>query len=296
MLRTRLLVGSLLAALMFGVLVADNFLAPWFPILYVLFVSIAVLGGEELRRLLPDKARPPALLCHAGLQAIVAANWIQPLHDLFPSIIPSGDPWHLILGLIAFFSILAFLREMWVYNESGDAIGRIAFSIFTWIYLGLLSSFLAQVRWLPSGSGSSSRSALALALTIFVPKCCDVGAYLTGRAIGCHRMTPRLSPKKTWEGAAGGLVLANLVVLVGVWFGERPAWFWLKAIGFGVSVGIAGMLGDLAESLLKRESQKKDASQMIPGFGGILDVVDSLLFAAPVAYLWLQSSRFSPLQ
>ncbi|HLW67182.1 MAG TPA: phosphatidate cytidylyltransferase [Gemmataceae bacterium] len=295
MLRTRLLVGSLLAALMFGVLVADNFLAPWFPILYVLFVAIGILGGEELRRLLPEKICPPALLCHAGLQCIIAANWIRPIHDLVSSIVPAIDPWHLIVGLIAVFSILAFMREMWVYNESGEATNRIAFSIFAWVYLGLLSSFLAQIRWLPSGSGSSSRSALALALTIFVPKCCDVGAYLTGRAIGKHRMTPRLSPKKTWEGAAGGLVLANLVALAGVWFGDRPAWFWLKALGFGITVGIAGMLGDLAESLLKRESQKKDASQAVPGFGGVLDVVDSLLFAAPVAYLWLQSPRFSPL-
>jgi phosphatidate cytidylyltransferase len=295
MLRTRLVVGSLLAALMFGVLVADNFLAPWYPFLYLLFVVLAGLGGEELRRMLPAKGRPPSLLCHAGLQFIIAANWIKPLHDLFPSLIPWVDPWHLILALIALFSILAFVREIWAYNESGDATNRVAFSIFIWIYLGLLSSFLAQVRWLPSGSGTTSNTALALALTIFVPKCCDIGAYLTGRAIGKHHMTPRLSPKKTWEGAAGGLVLANLVALAGVSFGERPDWFWLKAIGFGLTVGIAGMLGDLAESLLKREGQKKDASQAVPGFGGVLDVVDSLLFASPIAYLWLQSAKFSPL-
>ncbi|HEV3144856.1 MAG TPA: phosphatidate cytidylyltransferase [Gemmataceae bacterium] len=295
MLRTRLLVGSLLAALVFGILVADSFLAPWFPILYLLFVALAALGGEELRRMLPDKSRPPALLCHAGLQAIVAVNWVRPLHQQFPAFVIWADPWQLLLAAVALFSILAFLHEMWVYNESGDAVGRVAFSIFAWVYLGVLSSFLAQVRWLPSSSGWSRHSAVALALTIFVPKCCDIGAYLTGRALGRRPMTPRLSPKKTWEGAAGGIALAILVAIAGSWFGERPAWFCLKAIGFGLTVAIAGMLGDLAESLLKRDSQKKDASQAIPGFGGVLDVVDSLLFAAPVAYLWLQSREFSPL-
>ena len=295
MLRTRLLVGSLLAALMFGVLVADNFLTPWFPILYLLFVSVAILGGEELRRLLPENRRPPALLCHAGLQAILLANWINPLHDRFPSAFPWTDPWQVILAMLVLFSILAFLRELWVYDESGAATHRVAFSIFTWVYLGLLSSFLAQLRWSPSGTEWKNRAALALALTIFVPKCCDIGAYLIGRRFGRHRMTPRLSPKKTWEGAAGGLALAIVVALFGSWFGDRPAWFWLKAIGFGLTIAIAGMLGDLAESMLKRDSQKKDASQAIPGFGGVLDVIDSLLFAAPVAYVWLEWRELSPL-
>src|SRR5262249_38092023 len=104
-----------------------------------------------------------------------------------------------------------------------------------------------------------------------------------------HRMAPVLSPKKTWEGAVGGVVAAVLAavginnlepVLSGGVF---------VVIGFGLTVGITGLLGDLAESLVKRDCQAKDASQAMPGFGGVLDVVDSIVFAAPVAYWWLRN-------
>ncbi len=99
-------------------------------------------------------------------------------------------------------------------------------------------------------------------------------------------MAPVLSPKKTWEGAAGGLAAAvGATVAINRFQAVLPG---LSAeIGFGLSVGLAGMLGDLAESMIKRDGQHKDASQTVPGFGGVLDVVVSILFAAPVAYLWL---------
>ena len=129
------------------------------------------------------------------------------------------------------------------------------------------------------------RCTVALALTIFVPKCCDIGAYFAGRMLGRHRMTPVLSPKKTWEGLAVGLVVSALAALGLNRFGgglSDPA-----ALGFGLTVGGAGVFGDLAESPLKRDCQKKDASQAVPGFGGVLDVVDSVVFAAPVVSWWL---------
>jgi phosphatidate cytidylyltransferase len=102
-------------------------------------------------------------------------------------------------------------------------------------------------------------------------------------------MAPVLSPKKTWEGLAGGLALSALVAVVinrllpapVVRGGE------VGAAAFGVAVGGAGVLGDLAESFVKRDCRQKDASQVVPGFGGVLDVIDSVLFAAPVAYAWL---------
>jgi phosphatidate cytidylyltransferase len=103
-------------------------------------------------------------------------------------------------------------------------------------------------------------------------------------------MTPVLSPKKTWEGAAGGLLAAVLVTVALDRLGPEPLLrqrWWAEA-GFGLSVGGAGMLGDLAESLVKRDCRQKDASQAVQGFGGILDVIDAVLLAAPVAYFWLK--------
>jgi len=177
--------------------------------------------------------------------------------------------------------LAAFLVEMARYRGQGGSVTRLALAVLVAAYLGLLPSFLAQLRW-PAALGT-----LSLALAIFVPKCCDIGAYFTGRLIGRHRMTPVLSPKKTWEGAAGGLATAVLVAFALNGFAPIIPGGPAGVVAFGLTVGLAGMLGDLAESLVKRDCQQKDASQAVPGFGGVLDVVDAILFAAPVSYVWL---------
>jgi phosphatidate cytidylyltransferase len=99
-------------------------------------------------------------------------------------------------------------------------------------------------------------------------------------------MSPLLSPKKTWQGFTGGMI-ASIAVAVGIQaaFPVIPHG-WIGAVAFGATVGMAGVVGDLAESLIKRDLQTKDASKSVPGFGGVLDVVDSLLCGAPVAYIW----------
>lgn len=294
MLRDRLWTGSLLAGLMIGSLALDSRLAPWFPLLYAVLALVGVLSCRELLTLIPESRQPSALLCHFGVQAIVLANWARPICE-YLSIAPAFSAMPAILAVYVALFLIAILVELRRYDGVGEAGGRIAWTLFVLAYLGVLASFLAQLRWLPPGAGRFNLATLAMMLAIFVPKCCDIGAYTTGRLIGKTPFTPKLSSKKTWEGSIGGLVFAVIVALAGSALGPQSPWWWLKAIGFGVVVGIAGMMGDLAESLLKREIQKKDASNAIPGFGGILDVADSVLFAAPVAYAWLACSWLSPL-
>jgi phosphatidate cytidylyltransferase len=152
-------------------------------------------------------------------------------------------------------------------------------------YLGLLGSFFAKL-------GLHFLRVDVLLLTIFVPKGGDIGAYAFGSLFGRHKMTPLLSPKKTWEGFAGGL-LGSVLVAIGIHvlaptmrIGNGFRFGYLEAVIFGVIVSVVGILGDLAESLIKRDAGAKDAATSIPGFGGLLDVVDSVLFSAPVVYLW----------
>lgn len=289
MFRTRLLVGSVLAGLTLGALLLDDSLSPWFPLLLVLHLVLGVLGAIELIGLFPETRRPPTWLVILGIVGVLAANWARPIHQATPDFFPFTEPWPLIIAVTAGTTLLAFLWEMARFDEPGEAVAKVANATFAVVYLAVLASFLAQLRWLPDSPGQPNRSSHALMLTVFVPKCCDIGAYCTGRLFGRHRMTPRLSPKKTWEGAAGGIALAIATAVGGAALGARPAMWVAKAAGFGLVVGLAGMLGDLAESLIKREGQKKDASQAVPGFGGVLDVIDSLLFAAPVAYCWFHS-------
>jgi phosphatidate cytidylyltransferase len=167
------------------------------------------------------------------------------------------------------------------------SVERMALTWFIIAYVGLLPCFFAQIRWLPDVRTGDWSGSIRLALAAFVPKCCDIGAYFTGKLIGRHPMTPILSPKKTVEGGIGGIVTAILATIgidriAGSVLGESLVW----EIGFGLTVGIAGMIGDLAESLIKRDCQTKDASAVMPGFGGVLDVVDAIIYSAPVSYLW----------
>jgi phosphatidate cytidylyltransferase len=180
------------------------------------------------------------------------------------------------------------------YRAPGKSVVQLAATVLAFAYVGLLVSFLIQLRAVEPGNSSKADDwgLVALVSLIAVVKAGDIGAYTVGRLIGRHKMTPLLSPGKTWEGAAGAVVFAALaawLVLI-LWVERKPspgaaslnAASWVV---YGVLVGLVGLLGDLAESLLKRDLGRKDSSSWMPGFGGVLDVLDSILFAAPVAYL-----------
>jgi phosphatidate cytidylyltransferase len=271
--------GAILAALAAGVLLLDQYIAPWFPFLFGFLLLLAMAGCHELLNLLPVTRRPPALLCYPAVVALIFANWPAHLCD--------RDAWPWVWGTFAAVVLSAFLAEMATFREPGESVTRIALTVWIAAYLGLLPSFFAQLRWLPGPEEGIASGTVALALAIFVPKGCDIGAYFTGRLLGRHPMTPVLSPKKTWEGFVGGMVTAVLVSIGLSRLGTKLQESYWMTIAFGITVGITGVLGDLAESLIKRDSGQKDAAQTVPGYGGILDVVDAVIFAAPVVYWWL---------
>lgn len=124
-------------------------------------------------------------------------------------------------------------------------------------------------------------------MILLVVKFTDIGAYFGGRSLGKRKLIPWLSPGKTWEGLACGLATAAIVGLICalVWRHALSTLKWDKALLFGVIIGGVGQLGDLLESLFKRDAEVKDSGNFIPGFGGLLDVIDSPLLAAPAAYL-----------
>ena len=276
MLRTRLWMGTLLILVALIILFADAYLHPWCPGLFLLAMAAGAVATLELVQLMPEP-RPRSWLCLLGVLALMAANWGSHVTNI-------GQPWLWLFASFMTFLMFTFMVEAAAFREPGGTVIRIASTLFLVAYLAGLAAWLLQLRWLPGHTGT-----FALALAIFVPKMGDSGAYFAGRFLGRHKMTPILSPKKTWEGAAGGLFASLLVALglnalaaaLGV-----PVFTWEVAAGFGLTVGLAGMIGDLMESLIKRDSQRKDASAVMPGFGGVLDVVDSVLFAAPVAYAW----------
>ena len=119
---------------------------------------------------------------------------------------------------------------------------------------------------------------------IFTVKSSDTGAYTLGRLFGKHKFAPKISPGKTWEGLAGAVLFASVVAVLFASFCGIMSW--PAAVVFGVVFAVFGQLADLIESMIKRDAGSKDSSEHVPGFGGILDVIDSLLATAPMAYLF----------
>ncbi|OGX15327.1 MAG: hypothetical protein A2166_04265 [Omnitrophica WOR_2 bacterium RBG_13_41_10] len=162
-------------------------------------------------------------------------------------------------------------------RENSGAIVGISTTIFGVLYISWFLSFMIKIRYLPCGLG-------LFATVIIITKLGDIGAYLVGMRFGKTPLFPRISPKKSIEGAIGGLLFSVLGALS---CKGLMGLAYVHLIFIGVFLGILGQLGDLSESLMKRDCQIKDSSNLVPGIGGVLDLVDSLLFTAPAFYFYM---------
>jgi phosphatidate cytidylyltransferase len=193
----------------------------------------------------------------------------------------------LVTGLVMLVLALALRRP-----NRERLVESMAVTLFGLLYVGWLASHLVLLRELPwiAGVGYSSGWRFVL-LAFFITWSCDTGAYTFGRIFGRTRPWSQISPRKSLEGSIGGLGTAILAAFI------ARAWFapFLRvgdAALLGVGVGICGQVGDLVESLLKRDASHGDSSDIIPGHGGILDRFDSLYFAAPLVYYYLRMVVF----
>ena len=186
----------------------------------------------------------------------------------------------------------AFVMEMRQPVRGLETIITVAASVFGFIYVAYLFHFTERIVFLVPGSGQVP-GALVLLWLVAVTKFTDMGAYLTGTLLGRHKMIPAISPAKTWEGFAGALVFAQLAGC-GLYYcfpaksGLGVLGGWPHVIALGVVIALLTVIGDLAESVLKRSLGAKDSGSMLPGIGGALDLIDSLCFTAPVMYLYLK--------
>jgi phosphatidate cytidylyltransferase len=183
---------------------------------------------------------------------------------------------HIYLALLSAFTILALFLFQYIYSGTSGVIANCGASCFSIIYLGLLSSFVLAIR--------IDFGPLPLLMYVFVVKFADIGAYTIGRLFGKHKFSPRISPGKTWEGMAGAAVMAIIIAVIFTTLSDIMVWS--EAALFGLVLAFIGQLGDLTESMIKRDVEKKDSAKTVPGFGGILDIVDSPLTAAVFAYLF----------
>jgi len=173
-------------------------------------------------------------------------------------------------------SLWALLLYQYFRCGTSGVIANCGASYFSIIYLGLLCAFVVGIR--------IDFGLWGLLMFIIVVKSADIGAYTIGVLFGKHKFSPKISPGKTWEGMGGAVTAA---IIVSFLFGATcDIMAWWSAVIFGIFIAFTGQVGDLVESMMKRDAETKDSSNKVPGFGGILDIIDSPLFAAPFAYLF----------
>ena len=280
---------SLTALVGIPVLVAAAWLgAPW---LTVLVLAAGGVGVWELYRMKPANVGPlPFVLGAAWVVALISAAQAASGRDNF--LIVSG-------GVTAAGSFALLLWFIAFYRTSGNrrvvsfATG-FCYLLGAPLYVGFLLSHALILREI-TGSGTGDEADLGrswLLFAILVTFAVDTGAFLVGRAVGSRPMAPSISPGKTWEGSVGGFVSAVVAALaLGLVFDLGiPAW--QQAVIGGV-VGVVAQWGDLIESKLKRIADVKDAGSIIPGHGGLLDRLDSMLLALPAVY-YLLATVFVP--
>lgn len=202
--------------------------------------------------------------------------------------------WLLDVLFIALLVIGGLLIQLRKAVEGKDTIIEVAVTVLGFVYVPVLFSFLARLLFLPEG-GVGVPGAWLVIWLVAVTKFTDMGAYITGSLIGKHKMIPHISPAKTWEGFVGALFFAQLAgcglyALLPESLSILGGWPWV--IGLGLILALLAVVGDLAESVLKRSIGVKDSGATLPGIGGALDLIDSLCFTAPALYftlIWLNA-------
>ena len=285
MLRWRLLLGTLLITVL-GVLIRLDHVAaiPGLWLFPVALVCAVAATGEVLYLAGAAGAQPLSWTVYAGNVLLLASSWLPLVWKRTADPTPGAPAGTWPLVALALCVLLVFVGEMRRFQKPGAATVNAGAAMLAMVYVGLLLSLVVQLRvqW----------GTWALVSLLLVVKLGDVGAYTVGRLLGRHPIAPALSPGKTVEGAAGALAFSCAASWATFqWILPRvspeaaaagPWWGWVV---FGLLVGTAGMVGDLAESLIKRDAGKKDSSRWMPGFGGVLDLLDSVLLAAPVGWL-----------
>jgi len=298
-LRWRLIIGTALIAALAGLCWLDVRAArPGVYLVSLAFFVAWFAAGEMLRIFAALGSYPSRGAVFTAALLPVAVSGVPVFWPDIAVNFAIGCLGWLAIGL-ALGLIVAFAGEMNRYESPGKSTACVALTSLAALYVGGCLGTLVQLRVLSSVNMSSWRALIPLVSLIATVKLSDTCQYFIGRAWGSHKLAPRLSPGKTWEGAIGGVLLATTAASVAIaaylqgWAGLRPGylpivWF------FTLSVAVAGILGDLAESLLKRDAGVKDSSDWLPGFGGVLDMLDSILFAAPIAYVWWAVGPLGP--
>ena len=199
------------------------------------------------------------------------------------------------LGILAILLLVLLVRRVFA-HPAPPAFAMVGHTMLGVLCVSWLLGFMLKIFFYAAPQGASFDGGYCLLFFILATKCSDIGAYSLGSLIGRHKMIPKVSPTKTWEGFAGAILLstAAAMVMAHYWGAARLGGMTLAhAAALGLVLAVGAVLGDLVESVFKRDSGVKDSGSFFPGIGGILDLLDSLLFNAPLMFLYLRLVLFN---
>ncbi len=267
----------LTAAVALPIVIASIILPLWFPPAVWLFVAVAAFALAAGLFEFYSLTKKLELKADAGVGYLgAAALFVGFVFDA-----PAKAP-ELIIATFALFTIVVLVTQTFRFKQDfSKMLTGVGVTMLGVIYVAFLGGFLVATRvGFENGANLSTHLLGYFFLVIFGS---DAGAYFAGRALGKHKLAPAISPGKTVEGLIGGLIAAaGFAALATVWFFHELPYQW--SIPLAVVLATVGALGDLAESAMKRGSKTKDAASILPGHGGLLDRLDSLLFGAPILY------------
>lgn len=258
-----------------------------YEVLFWLLISaFGLVALLEFYRML-DHARLPnfkitGLIC-GGIMLVGSFNYF--------SKVGPAQSYDFELSVLLFFLLTVFTRQMFAALRHDEPLRTMAYTLFGLLYVLWLFNFITKILYLtPRSANGAVTGQFYVLYLIAVTKFSDMGAYLTGSAVGRHLMSPHISAKKTWEGFFGALIFALLcsLMLFKLMPGHLSVLTWTHATILGLLLGFAAIIGDLAESIVKRSTGVKDSGGLLPGIGGALDLIDSLLFTAPLLFFYLR--------
>ena len=258
-----------------------------FEILFwVLISAFGLIALLEFYRMLDHKGLPNFKITGMICGAVMLGGSFY----YFSRMGPAGS-YDFEVAVLLFFLLTVFARQMFAGLRHDEPLQTMAYTLFGLLYVLWLFNFTTKIVYLtPRSSMGALTGQFYVLYLIAVTKFSDMGAYLVGSVIGRHLMVPHISAKKTWEGFFGALAFALLcsLALFKLMPGHLSALNWTHATVLGLLLGFAAIIGDLAESIIKRSTDVKDSGNLLPGIGGALDLVDSLLFTAPLLFFYLR--------
>ncbi len=252
---------------------------------FCLISSLGLLALWEFYRMLDHKGLPNFKI----LAMVCGLFFIGGSFYYFRKVGPAQS-YDYEVSVLLFFLLIVFARQMFERTRHFSPLEAMAYTTFGFLYVLWLFNFITKIVYVfPQQNGHVTGHFYVLYL-IIVTKFSDMGAYVTGSLIGRHPLIPHISPKKTWEGFFGALAFSVLGSF-GAWKlmpHSLSALTSVHATVLGLLLGFAAIIGDLAESIIKRSCDVKDSGRMLPGIGGALDLIDSLLFTAPLLFFYVR--------